>query len=304
MLLGAHESIAGGVHKAIPLAREDGCESIQIFVKSPNRFQGKPLTHEEIEGVKASFKNDFPPSRWTVHAGYLINLGSPEKTSWERSYENFKDEYLRTRALGIPTFILHPGSHKGKGVKEGLKRVATAINRLHDEVGAGSPIVLLETMPGAGDQLCSRFDEIARILELLDHPEAVGVCADTCHLFVAGIPLSPASAYERTLAEMEDAFSLRRLMVWHLNDAKGEFGSRKDRHEHIGKGRIPLEVFELLLNDPRWDGTLGILETPELGEERGYRENLATLRSLIRRGLLQEEKSAKEKGVVQEKKER
>lgn len=282
MLLGAHESIAGGVHRAIPLAREDGCESIQIFVKSPNRFQGKPLTPEEIEEVKTSFKNDYPASRWTVHAGYLINLGSPEKPSWERSYENFKDEYLRTRALGIPTIVLHPGSHKGKGVQEGLKRIATALNRLHDEVGAGSPTVLLETMPGAGDQLCSRFEEIARILELLDHPEAVGVCADTCHLFVAGIPLAPESAYEKTLAEMESAFSLTCLKVWHLNDAKGEFGSRKDRHEHIGKGKIPLSVFELLLNDPRWKETPGILETPELGEERGYKENLMTLRSLIR----------------------
>lgn len=284
MILGAHESIAGGVHRAIPLAVEDECEAIQIFVKSPNRFTGKPLSEEEITGVRASFKKGFPPQRWTVHAGYLINLASPEKTTWARSYENFKEEFLRTRALGIPSIVLHPGSHKGKGTRQGIKQVAAALNRLHEEVGTDLPRVLLETMPGAGDQICGSFSEIAEILALLQHPEAVGVCADTCHLFVAGIPLWPEKAYEKTLSEMDRAFGLERVLVWHLNDAKGDFGSRKDRHEHIGEGKIPLGVFRLLVNDPRWRKTLGILETPERGQERGYRENLLRLRSLIQEG--------------------
>lgn len=284
MILGAHESIAGGIHRAISLAREDGCESIQIFVKSPNRFQGKPITEEEKVEVQRAFDGEYPQHTWTVHAGYLINLGSPEKTNFSRSYENFRDEYLRTRSLGIPAIVIHPGSHKGKGVKEGLKRVAHALNLLHKEVGTDPPMVLLETMPGAGDQLCSRFQEITQILDLLHHPEAVGVCADTCHLFAAGIPLWPQSNYEKTLREMDSAFSLERVRVWHLNDSQGEFGSHRDRHEHIGEGKIPLGVFELLVNDPRWQKIPGILETPERGNDRGYKENLIRLRSLVKEG--------------------
>jgi len=280
VILGAHESTAGGVAKAAARAQEDTCDAVQIFVKSPNRWSQKPYARAQIDAFHREALVAYPRPRWTIHAGYLINLGGGDAALWEKSVGALRDELARGAQLGIPTLVLHPGSHKGAGVDVGLDRVARALDRVHAQAPAHAPRILVESMPGAGDQLLRTPEEIGALLDRVDAPERVGVCLDTCHLHAAGIRLWPRTAYEDALARFDAAFGLERVAVWHLNDSRGGLGSRLDRHEHIGRGDLGEDVFAHLLRDSRWQHVLGILETPSQDGRRMYRENLERLREL------------------------
>jgi len=279
MPLGAQMSIAGGIDKAVLRGWEVGCETIQIFTKNSRQWRAKPLSEEEIEHFRLN-REETGIVPVIAHDSYLINLGSPEEGLWRRSMEAFVEEMARCEALSIPYLVAHPGSHRGAGEEAGLLRIAEAL----EEIGAltkGFQVqVLLENTAGQGTGLGYRFEHLARLVE---DNEDLGICFDTCHAFAAGYELRTREGYEKTFRELDELVGLHRLKVLHLNDSKGNLGSRVDRHEHIGSGCLGLEPFRMLVNDERFRHLPMILETPK--EPGMDARNLAVLRSLMRREM-------------------
>jgi deoxyribonuclease-4 len=277
--LGAHESIAGGIHKAFDRAESVGCDAVQIFVK-PNRSWAVPaLTEDEI----ALFRSKAGTMGiWPVvgHASYLLNLCSPQDDLWHKSIDTLVVELERCEELGVPWLVLHPGAHVGTGEKAGLVRMARALGQVHAATVGFRTRLLLETTAGQGTRLGYRFEHLAWLLEQTPEGERLGVCLDTCHVFTAGYELRTAEGYAGTMKAFDRVIGLERLKAVHLNDSRGGLGSRKDRHEHIGKGHIGLEGFYHVLNDPRLAGLPGLLETPKSNDLHEDRENLVLLRGL------------------------
>ena len=280
MRLGAHESMAGGLENAVLIGQRLGCESVQLFVKSNRQWSVKPLTEEDIRRFKEAVETTgIHPV--VAHASYLLNLAAPKEDLWKRSLETLQIELERCEALGIPYLVLHPGSHMGAGEEEGLKRIAKALSELHRRTPGFKSRVLLEVAAGQGTNLGYRFEHLRWIMDHTAENDRLGTCLDTCHLFAAGYDIRTPEAYEETMEAFDRVIGLETLKVWHLNDSKHDLGSRKDRHEHIGKGKIGLEGFRLILRDPRYPPDMpGLLETPKSKDLHEDRENLATLRRL------------------------
>ncbi len=280
MRLGAHESIAGGLHKAFERAQSATCDAVQIFVKSNRSWAVKPLTEDEIAQFKAEAE-ETGIAPVVAHTSYLLNLGTPDELLWEKSRNMLITELERCEALGVPWLVLHPGSHVGSGEKNGLARVAEGLGEVHAATPGFSTQILLETTAGQGDSLGRTFEQLARVIGLTEQGERLGVCLDTCHVFAAGYELRTEEGYGATMEAFDQALGLERLKALHLNDSKGDLGERKDRHEHIGKGHIGLEGFRNVVNDPRLAGLPGLLETPKGEDLAEDRENLRVLRALV-----------------------
>ena len=281
MLLGAHISIAGGLHKAFSRGEDVGCTAIQIFTKNANRWQAKALQEQDIQAFKEAWKASGIQSV-IAHDSYLINLGTPKNELWEKSQKALSDEVERCEQLGIPSLVMHPGSHVGSGEEEGLRRVAQAFDHIHQQCEGYSTKILVETTAGQGTNLGHRFEHLAKIFELVQQPERLGVCFDTCHVFAAGYELRTEAGYIETIESFDTLIGLERLKVIHLNDSLKSLGARIDRHQGIGEGEIGLEGFRFLMNDPRLREIPMILETPK-GENptASDRENLRRLRDLL-----------------------
>jgi deoxyribonuclease IV len=280
-LIGAHISIAGGTPLAFGRGVEAGCAAMQIFTKNATRWEAAPLEPAEAARFRAEqARTGIAPV--VAHGSYLVNLASPDPALLERSRQAFLEELRRARALGLPCVITHPGAHMGAGVEAGLARVAESLDWLEERAGAGAPLICLENTAGPGTVLAGDFAHLGAIFELVRAPARLGVCLDTCHGHAAGYDFTTPAAYRDSLASLEAAVGPGRVMAIHLNDAKGERGSRLDRHEHLGRGRIGLECFRLFMNDERFAGVPKIIETPK--EEEGRQMdpvNLGVLRRLV-----------------------
>jgi deoxyribonuclease-4 len=280
MPLGAHMSISGGLDKALISGRELRCETIQIFTRSPRQWRPRVLEEAEVALFRQG-QAEAGIDPVVAHDCYLINLASLEEELWQKSLTVFVEELDHCQALKIPYLVLHPGSHKGAGEEKGLEQVARALDRARDETQAYGVQVLLENTAGQGTNLGYRFEHLATLLSSVHDSSWLGVCFDTCHAFAAGYELREPAAYAATWQEMADLIGLERVKVIHVNDAKGDLGSRLDRHEHIGRGMMGLEPFRLLLNDERFRELPMLLETPKGPDLSQDNENLRVLRSLI-----------------------
>ena len=274
-------SIAGGLDQAPLRGRQVGCDTIQVFTKSNRQWQARPLTHQEVEAFKANLEAaGIGPV--VAHDCYLVNLAAPRGPLWKKSVAAFRMELERAERLGIPYLVTHPGSHAGAGEAEGIRRVAEALNVLHAALAGHRVQILLETTAGQGTSLGYRFEQLAAILAQVEQADRVGVCLDTCHVFAAGYDIRSAEGYRKALEEFTACLGLTRLKAIHLNDSKAGLGSRVDRHEHIGVGRLGLESFRRILNDPRLRRVPMILETPKDDDFiTADRRNLARLRRLL-----------------------
>jgi deoxyribonuclease IV len=280
MKFGAHMSTSGGLHKAFGHGERAGCDTIQIFSKNQQQWQGKPLLDEDIAQFRAEQqRTGFGPL--IVHDSYLINLASPKDDLWKKSIAAFADELERCAALGIPYLVTHPGAHTGSGEEVGLQREADALNRLFETGTGGDTLVLLETTAGQGTCLGHRFEHLATLIELVGQPERIGICVDTCHLLAAGYDIRTPDACAATFAEFDRVVGIERIKAFHLNDSQKDLGSRVDRHSHIGTGYVGLEGFRAIVNDPRFAEIPMILETPKGDDLAEDIENLAKLRGLI-----------------------
>lgn len=281
LLVGAHMSIAGGMHLAFERGVRAGCLTLQLFLKNSSQWKGKTLAEpDRLLFREAESRSCIRPV--LAHGSYLINLASPDPALRRKSLDAFQDEMERARLLGVPFLILHPGSHMGAGEEQGIARIADGLNHALERVGP-PVIILLENTAGQGTSIGHRFEHLAAILGSVTHTDRVGVCIDTCHTFAAGYDIRTRKGYMRTIDEIDRLIGLDRVRAFHVNDSKRELGSRVDRHTHIGQGFLGLEAFRLLVNDKRFAGTPKILETPKGEDLKEDIMNLATLRGLVSR---------------------
>ena len=279
-LLGAHVSTRGGIASAIERACAIGCTAMQIFVKNNMQWFAKPLDSTEI---KAFREHPLRPSLRCVfgHSGYLINLAASNAAFHQFSMRSLREELVRANQLGLPFLVLHPGAHMGRGIEAGLEKVVASLDAVCDLVPTGETRIALETTAGQGSSLGRTFEELAFILDSCREPERFCVCIDTAHLFAAGYDLASDAGITRTFAQFKRLIGFRQLAAIHMNDSKAEAGSRVDRHEHIGKGKIGLNAFRFIMRDPRFRNIPKVLETPKGKDMAEDVANLATLRSLL-----------------------
>ncbi len=263
LLLGAHMSVAGGLHLAVERGAALGCTAVQIFTKNANRWRERDVGGEELDLYRRS-REGHPSVRAVVaHAGYLINLASPDGALREKSVIALVREVERCARLGLAGVIIHPGSHGGRGEEEGLGRAAASLGRVIERTPWAAVAILLENTAGQGNALGWRFEHLGSLLGAAGGRARMGVCLDTAHAFAAGYDLRTAAACRRTLAELDRAVGLERLGAIHLNDSRKGLGSRVDRHEHIGRGAIGLEGFKFVMRREEFRGLPKILETPK-----------------------------------------
>jgi len=280
-LIGAHIFVNGGVDSAITKAEEFGFTAIQIFTRNNNRWTSKPLSDKEIN----AFKEKLASSNIKVvvsHDSYLINLCAVDPENLEKSRLAFKDELDRCEQLGIPYLNFHPGSHGGAGEDEGIRLIAESLNLLHKQTKGYKVKSMLEATAGQGNALGYKFEQLAKIIELVEEKERMCVCIDTAHIFAAGYNIKDPKEYKKVMKNFDDIIGLDLLKCIHMNDSKKPLGSRVDRHDHIGKGEIGLDGFSNIMNDKRLKDVALILETPKGKEQLEDLENVKTLLSLVK----------------------
>lgn len=282
-ILGSHMSIAGGYFKAVNAAHKAGCNCVQVFTKNNSQWRAKPITDSDVEKFKSAMK-ELSISDSLSHASYLINLASPKEELLQKSLDAMVIELQRADLLGIPYVVFHPGSYTTTNEEIGIQSIVNSLNEIHRQTEELTTIPLLENTAGQGSNLGWKFEQLAAIIDGVDDSERLGVCIDTCHAFAAGYAMGTTEEYESTIKEFKKTFGIKKVKAFHLNDSKQPFGSRKDRHEHIGLGELGLEPFRNLLNDKRFQKVPMYLETAKGENDEGEDwdvVNLRTLRSLI-----------------------
>ena len=278
--LGAHMSIAGGLHLAIDRAVASDCSVLQIFTRNASQWKGKATS----EADAALFRDKFSASglkEVIAHDIYLINLAAPPGETRDKSLAAFRDELETCARLGINKIVMHPGSHLSDTPEAGLERVIQAFDQLFSETPQFEGKVLLETTAGQGTNLGRTFEELGTIINGSRFSSRFAVCFDTCHTFAAGYDTASESGYRDTMEQFDRLIGLERLECFHMNDSKKGLGSRVDRHEHIGQGTLGLNPFRFIMNDPRFRETPKILETPKGDKDEMDRINLEALRRLV-----------------------
>ena len=278
--LGAHTSIAGGIHNAIYSGATIGCDVVQIFSKNQLQWEGKKINREEVNQFwKAIAETGVYPM--TVHDSYLINLASPDPEIFQKSYRAFTDELNRCEFLEIPYLVMHPGSHMGRGEAAGITAIAKSLRKGFTDAECQNTVILLETTAGQGTNLGYTFEQLRDIIDQSRLEDRIAVCVDTCHIFAAGYDLRSVESWNETKARFDRIIGLEKLKVFHLNDSLQELGSRVDRHARIGKGKIGLEGFSALVNNPDLRQIPMILEIP--GGNKAYQQDIRKLRRLTKK---------------------
>lgn len=281
-MFGSHLSIAGGMHHALLEAERLGFSTAQVFTKNQQQWRCKPLDPAAIsswstELVRLKFKHT------VSHDSYLINLASPIEALWRKSVDLFVEELSRCAALGIPYLVTHPGAHVGSGEEAGLLRVAAAMDLVHQRVPAEGVVTCLEITAGMGSSLGYKLEHLEEIIQRVNSPRRMGVCLDTAHLFAAGYDFR-GRRYAKFRKAIESTVGIGAVKVLHLNDSKKDLGSRVDRHEHIGLGKIGVEGFKPFVRDKAFAKVPKILETPKATRDDGREWDAVNLEVL--RGLL------------------
>ncbi|MDP2849852.1 MAG: deoxyribonuclease IV [Sulfuricurvum sp.] len=259
--VGAHVSASGGVFNAPLNAMKIGAKAFALFTKNQKQWAAKPLDDETIALFKANLaKSGILPKHILPHDSYLINLGHPEEDKRQKSLEAFIDEVNRCSQLGLDRLNFHPGSHlKQISEEECIDRIASSMNEALS-VTNGVTLVI-ENTAGQGSNLGWRFEHLSAIIERIEDKSRVGVCIDTCHMFTAGYDIRTREAYDATWAEFDTIVGFKYLKGMHINDSKPDLGSHVDRHDSLGKGKIGLDAFGFIMNDPRMDDIPLVLET-------------------------------------------
>ncbi len=259
--VGAHVSAAGGVENAPLNAAKIGARCFALFTKNQRQWVAKPLTEKSIAAFKANLEQvGIAPEQVLPHDSYLINLGHAEAEPLQKSRNAFLDEMQRCEQLGLSLLNFHPGAHLNKQSEEqSLDVVADSINWALEQTQGVTAVI--ENTAGQGTTLGYSFEHLAHIIDRVEDKSRVGVCLDTCHTFTAGYDLRSTEACGTTFAGFERVVGFNYLRGMHLNDSKPDLGSRVDRHDSIGKGKIGLECFRYIMNDKRFDDIPMVLET-------------------------------------------
>lgn len=261
LLIGAHTSAAGGPQNALIEGKSIGATTIQFFTANQKQWKGKPLTEEKIELFKETLE-ETKIKKVMSHAGYLINLGSPDEEMLKKSRHAFREEVERCTALGLTFLNFHPGAALKGSKEECLDRIVESMLLMEDLLDVEETCLLLETTAGQGTSVGSRFEELAYILKRTHEKIPVGVCIDTCHIFVAGYDIRTQQGWRKTLEEFDNVIGLKYLKAFHMNDSVKDLGSRSDRHAPLGEGKIGLESFRYLMTSDLTREIPKYLETP------------------------------------------
>ena len=278
--LGAHVSVAGGVHTAPERGRKIGADVVQIFSKHNTRWMGKALEPDDARALREESERTGVRVA-AIHCAYLINLASSNETVRTRSLYALEDEASRAAMLGVPFLVMHPGSCGDDPAEEGISRIASAI-RSFGKFPEGVTL-LLENTAGQGNSIGRTVGQLRDLLDAAGNPKDVAVCLDSAHLFESGYDIGTPQGWEAFFAEMRKTSVLPLVRMWHLNDSKTGMGSRVDRHEHIGEGKMDISAFRRILNHKTFSTLPMVLETPK-GEDDEFTmdlRNLAALRNLI-----------------------
>ncbi len=264
-------SAAGGLWKAGPAGKELGCEIIQIFSRSPQMFQAKPITGEDAAKFQSSMKENNIEDVY-IHAPYIINLASAKNTTRFGSVKILREELERGTQIGAKAIMFHPGSAKDVGREAGIDMVVKGLDRIMDGY-EGSCQLLIEISAGAGEVMGDQFEEIAEFIDKAERGKEIGVCFDTQHAFASGYDLRTKEDVDATFKAFDKTIGLKKLVASHCNDSKVEFDAHKDRHQHLGHGFIGVDAFKYIVEHPKLQHIDLILETPFNGEEeKGSRE--------------------------------
>ncbi len=279
--IGIHTSVAGGVENAAERAYRLGCNTFQIFSSSPRQWAPYLLSRRQCDEMRR-LREQYDLKPLVIHTNYLVNLAATNPLVLQKSMEAFRGEVERALALGAEYLVLHPGSFRGRDREAGLRQTAAAMAAATEQLdlARGSLTVLVENTAGAEYSLGGSFEQVAELLDRLQGVLPVAACIDTCHMHVAGYDIVDVAGWRRTLGRLEASVGLKNVRVWHCNDSKAARGSRLDRHEHIGKGKIGFETFRRLLNDSRLRHAAFIAETP-IDTPGDDQRNVATLRRLV-----------------------
>ncbi len=274
LLIGAHTSAQGGVSNALLEGQSIGATTVQLFTANQRQWQSRELSEEEIEKFKETLRETHL-EQIMCHASYLINLGSPKEEVCTKSKKTFCVEIKRCQSLGIRYLNFHPGAALDDTVENCLDRIVDGMLQTEELFVDDDLFLLLETTAGQGSVVGSRFEELAYIIERTEKRLPVAVCLDTCHIFAAGYDIRTDSAWQKTLQEFDRVIGLDKLRAFHLNDSMHELGSRKDRHEALGEGKIGIDCFKYLMRSsitreipkyletpggpPLWDKEIGLL---------------------------------------------
>jgi deoxyribonuclease IV len=277
--LGAHVSVAGGVHTAPDRGKRIGADVIQIFSKHNTRWMGKALEEEDIRAFREETGRTGVRTV-SIHSAYLINLGSSKETVRTRSLYALEDEASRAAMLGVPYLVMHPGSCGDDPAPEGVSRIASAL-RSFGRFPKGVTL-LLENTAGQGNSIGRSMQQLRDLLDAAGSPPDVAVCLDSAHLFASGYDIGTEGGWKSLLAEMASFGILPLVRMWHMNDSKTPLGSCVDRHEHLGQGKIPLSAFHRILTHEAFSALPMVVETPKDGEDEFEMDlrNLGMLRKL------------------------
>lgn len=262
MILGAHISNTGKVYETLDEARGLGCDTMQFFSRSPQNWRKHKFSPEDI----AEFRFRRQKTRINpvfIHIPYLINLASPDPKLYHVSIKAYIEDIKEAEALGVDYIVTHMGSHKKTSEIAGIKRLARALNKIIEATDDCKAGILLENTSGSGSWLGYKFSHQKKVLQDVKNKERLGFCFDTAHAYLAGHNISTEEGLEKMLGEIEKAGGIDLVKLIHFNDAKDELGSRHDRHEYVGEGRIGMEGMKRILNHHKLKNIPFVLETPK-----------------------------------------
>jgi deoxyribonuclease-4 len=286
MLIGAHVSTSGGLAKAVERGEERGCESIQIFNQSPRMWRPTNYGPDDF----AAFREAMDASSVqavVIHAVYLINCASKDKELRKKSLSSLAHALRIGDGIGAAGVVLHPGAQKGEPLGPSIKRAAKTIAAALKESESCS--LLLEQTAGHKGLLGRDFDQTAELIELVGGGERLGLCLDSCHLFVQGYDVTDEAHLAAVADEADAKVGLERLRCLHVNDAAAPLGSCRDRHANIGKGEMGKRGLAAFLSEPRFEGLPATLETPGPEKKGADRKEVALAKRLRKEGLKRRE---------------
>ena len=261
LLIGAHTSAAGGVFNALLEGKRIGATTIQLFTSNQKRWEGKPLTSEVISKWNETLKQT-GLQKIMSHDSYLINLGAPSPEVMVKSRKAFKEELQRCIDLGITYLNFHPGAALKTDPQECLDRIVESLFEMEPLMENCATTLLLETTAGQGSTVGHQFDQLGYIIKQVHQKIPIGVCIDTCHIFAAGYDIRTQEGWNQTLNAFDEKIGLPFLHAFHVNDSMKDLGSRVDRHQPLGEGKIGIECFKVMMQDPRLKEIPKYLETP------------------------------------------
>jgi len=276
--IGFHAPIKGGLHQALIVAKDTGCDTVQIFSRNPRGWMAKPLTSEDVS-LFLKTRRTTKISPVAIHCNYLVNLAATDEIMLEKSRASFREEVERAILLGADYLVVHPGSARGAREADGIRTCSDSIKVAVRRLNLGKLRILLENTAGQGQCIGHRFEHLRQIMEACPKIP-IGVCVDTAHAFTAGYDIREEDGLQALVEKIESTVKTKKVRVIHFNDSRAAYNSRVDRHWHIGEGYIGTEALRRVAQHPKLAHAAFILETP-YDDPRADLKNLNMLRSFV-----------------------